>query len=154
MPVYNDSPEIGTVAAKLIASHHPDLASINIGYLFRDQAPMARGRITPSMCVKVDDRNHVFTGKDVLIEIGRDVWDRMDDELREVLVDHELHHIGVDLDDKGATVLTNSGRPKIYLKPHDFAEFGVVMDRYGATHERYRRMVRSLENVEGSGKQT
>lgn len=153
MPSYSDAPELSTLGDKLIKDHHPDLVSINVGYLFRDVASMSRGRITCGMALKVDDRNHVFSGKDVMIEIARDVWDRLDDELRDVLLDHELNHIGVELDEKGNTIMTNNGRPKVFIKPHDFEEFRAVMDRYGSVHERFRKALEGMESVANSGKQ-
>lgn len=129
----------------MVEKFHPDLRSINVGYLFRDAAPISRGRITLGITVKVDDRNYVYGGKDVLIEIGRDVWDQMDDELREVLIDHELSHIGVELDDQGNSVLTNNGRPKVFIKPHDIEEFQEILDRYGDVHKKYRKAVEAMQ---------
>ena len=145
MAAYQDSPELLAVGLKVVKEHHPDLASINIGYLFRDAAPISRGRITMGVCVKVDDRNYVYGGKDVIIEVGRDVWDVLDSELREVLIDHELNHVGVELDEKGNPVLTNNSRPKVFIKPHDIEEFGVIIDRYGDTHKRFRKAVEALQ---------
>lgn len=147
MASYQDSPELLAVGLKVVDKNHPDLKSINVGYLFRDAAPISRGRITLGMAVKVDDRNYVYGGKDVIIEIGRDVWDQMDDELREVLIDHELCHIGVDLDEKGNTVLTNNGRPKVFIKPHDIEEFQIILDRYGEVHRKYRKAVEAMQAV-------
>lgn len=145
MPSYSDSPELLAVGLEVVKKHHPDLASINVGYLFRDKAPVSRGRIVMGMCVKVDDRNHVYSGKDVIIEVGRDAWDQLDDELRVVLVDHELSHIGVDLDDKGNPILTDNGRPKVFIKPHDIEEFSTILDRYGDVHKRFRKAVEALQ---------
>lgn len=149
---YQDSPELLAVGQQLVAMHHPDLSSINVGYLFRDSAPVSRGRVTMGMTVKVDDRNHVYSGKDVLIEVGRDVWDQLDPELREVLIDHELSHIGVDLDEKGSTILTANGRPRVFIKPHDIEEFSIVLDRYGDTHKRFRKAVEGIQVAADSTK--
>lgn len=97
------------------------------------------------MTVKVDDRNHIYSGKDVIIEVARDIWDRLDDDLREVLVSHELCHIGVELDDKGATVLTPNGRPKVFLKHHDVEEFSAVIENFGDTYKEFRKVVEAME---------
>lgn len=144
MASYQDSSELLAAGMALIKKHHPDLASLNIGFLFRDAATISRGHITMGMAVKVDDRNHIFNGKDVIIEIARDVWDRLDDELKVVLMDHELSFIGVELDDKGSTVLTSNGRPKVFIKHPDVSEFSTVLDRYGDTHKRFRSAVEAM----------
>jgi len=152
MPAYQDSPELLAIGTRLVKDHFPNLLSINVGYLFRDQAPMSRGRLTLGMTVKVDDRNHVYSGKDVIIEIGRDAWDRLDDELRSILIDHELCHIGVDLDEKGNPELTNNGRPKVYIRPHDIEEFTEILDRYGEVHKRFRKAVEAMQSATESKK--
>lgn len=139
MPTYSDSKELAILAEKVVRKHHPALAAVNIGFLFRDKAPVSRTRVVLGMTIKVDDRNHVYSGKDAIVEIGADTWSQLDDELREILIDHELHHIGVELDEQGHTVLTDNGRPKIFMKPHDIEEFGVIIDRYGDTHKKFRQ---------------
>lgn len=144
MAAYQDSPELQSVGLALIQKNHPDLKSLNVGYLFRDAASVSRGHITMGMAIKVDDRNYVFGGKDVIVEIARDVWDRLDAELQTVLMDHELSHIGVELDEKGNTVLTNNGRPKIFIKHHDIEEFSTILDRYGDVHKRFRTAVEAM----------
>lgn len=154
MPAYNDSPELAAIGAKLIAANHQDLVGINIGYLFRDQAPVSRGSITVGMVVRVDDRNHVYSGKDVIIEIGADVWEKLDDECREVVMDHELCHIGVSLDDQGHTELTPTGRAKVHLKMHDVEEFQSVMDRAPEAVRRLRKTVEGLSSANTGASQS
>jgi len=144
MASYQDSPELLTVGMALIKKNHPDLASLNIGFLFRDAASISRGYVTMGMAVKVDDRNHVFNGKDVIVEIARDVWDRLDEELQTILMDHELSFVGVELDEKGNTQLTANGRPKVFIKHPDVSEFSTVLDRYGDTHKRFRLAVEAM----------
>jgi hypothetical protein len=60
----------------------------------------------------------------------------MPEDLREVLIDHELCHIGVELDEQGNPELTDQGRPKVFIKPHDIEDFQVIIDRHGETNRR------------------
>jgi hypothetical protein len=67
---------------------------------------------------------------------GRALPLRLRERLREVLIDHELCHIGVELDEQGNPELTDQGRPKVFIKPHDIEDFQVIIDRHGETNRR------------------
>ncbi|TFW16012.1 hypothetical protein E4L98_24990 [Duganella callida] len=51
------------------------------------------------------------------------------------LVEHELMHIGQELDEFGSPKFTKEGLPKLTLRAHDIEEFVGVVARYGATPE-------------------
>lgn len=131
MPGYSVTQEVEDIAKELIKLHHPNLEKVNIGFLFRDKAPVAFNRVTYGMTLRVDDRNHVYSGKDVIIEISKDTWGLLDDYLKKTLVDHELCHIRPIMNEQGTGIeLDQHGRPKVALKPHDFEDFHAVMDWY------------------------
>lgn len=156
MPAYEDSPDLQAVGLELIKKFHPDLKSINIGYLFRDKASYSHGRLTLGMAVRVDDRNYVYGGRDVMIEIGKDTWDQLSTDERQIVLDHELHHIQVELDEKGSTVLDKNGRPKVFLKRHDVEEFYSILERYGDKHKALTKtvegMIRAIEAAAAKSK--
>lgn len=105
---------------------------MNIGYLFRDKAAISGlGRVTYGMAVRVDDRNHIFGAKDVIIEVARDLWGLLNDELKEYLIHHELCHVTFTLNEQGTGIeITDAGRPVVGTLPHDFEDFEAVMDRF------------------------
>lgn len=47
------------------------------------------------------------------------------------LVEHELYHIGQELDEFGAPRFSKDGRPKLRMRGHDVEEFIGVVRRYG-----------------------
>jgi hypothetical protein len=51
------------------------------------------------------------------------------------LVEHELMHIGQELDEFGSPKFAKDGFPKLTLRSHDVEEFVGVVSRYGATAE-------------------
>lgn len=131
MPSYDVAEEVETIARALIKKHHPNLDKVMVGYLFRDKAPVGNGRVVYGMTVRVDDRNHVFNSKDVIIEISRDTWGLLSEEMKNYVVDHELSHIGLVMNKEGTSIeLTESGRPRVFVKPHDFEDFHAVQDWY------------------------
>jgi len=50
------------------------------------------------------------------------------------LVEHELYHIGQELDEFGSPAFTRDGMPKLMIKGHDVEEFVGVVRRYGIGH--------------------
>lgn len=149
--VYKVAKEVEEVALPLIKKYHPHLLQINIGYLFRSEAsvmndPMGGVKVVAGRAVKVDDRNYVFGSMDAMIEIAQDVWERLSPELRVVLVDHELCHIGVKLVGEKNAELTDQGRPRIGMIPHDMEEFECILERYGDTHRLFRKHFRDLND--------
>lgn len=144
MPHYVEAPEVENVAKAILAKglqQHAHKEKVNIGYLFRDKAPISKGRVTYGMTIKVDDRNHVFNGRDVIIEISQDTWERMTPELKEALVDHELCHVGFTLNEQGTGLdLAENGRPKVHVMPHDFEDFEGVLDRHPSARTAFRKL--------------
>jgi hypothetical protein len=49
------------------------------------------------------------------------------------LVEHELYHIGHQMDEFGAPAFTRDGLPKLSMRAHDVEEFVGVVRRYGAS---------------------
>jgi len=49
------------------------------------------------------------------------------------LVEHELYHIGHELNDIGMPAFTREGFPKLAMRGHDVEEFTGVVRRYGAS---------------------
>lgn len=50
------------------------------------------------------------------------------------LIEHELYHIGYELDQDGEMYISpNTGKPKLKMRSHDVEEFHGVVQRYGAS---------------------
>lgn len=116
-----------------------NLKMVKIGYMFREEAPISEGKVTVGMAIRVDDRNWAIHKTDALIEIARDVWEEASEQFRQALMDHELSHISVVMDEAATPVMDEStGRIRIRIKKHDIEEFADVLERHGAYHESLR----------------
>lgn len=106
------------MANDLIEQYHTILKHANIGILFKDEAPVSRGKTTLGKAIKVTDRMKVYTGLDFIIWLAWDEWQRLTDAQRLALIDHELCHCGM-------------GTAGWAIRPHDIEEFTEVIERHG-----------------------
>lgn len=67
------------------------------------------------------------------------------------LVDHELYHIGQELDDYGSPAFTKQGMPKLGMRGHDVEEFIGVVRRYGASPD-VQRLIDAAKGAPEAGK--
>jgi hypothetical protein len=120
MPEWNEaSSELVNMARELINEYHPTLKEARIGFLFRDEAPRSKGRVTMGKAQKVPLHLKPLMDYDFIIWIAEDIWDSLPEERRRALVDHQLSHCYLD-PIWGATI-----------RPHDVEEFVDVVDRHG-----------------------
>ena len=146
MPKYEKSTDLKNLAETLIEKHHPNLKEVKIAYEFRDEASVSNGKVVAGRTVRVDDRNYALHGHDVIIEIAKDVWDEATDKFRIAIMDHELSHVGVRLEEYGEPQRDlKTDRVKVYLKHHDIEEFADVLERYGAYHADLRAFLAAFE---------
>lgn len=136
--------DLENLGKKLIATipEHENLKLLKIGFLFREEAAVSDGRVTVGMAIRVDDRNWSIHKTDALIEIGKDVWEEASEEFKQALMDHELSHLKVVMDEDGTPVMDETtGRVKVMVKHHDIEEFAPVLQRHGAYHESLRKFL-------------
>lgn len=145
MPKYEESTNLKNLGNDLIRKHHQDLNILKIAYEFRDEAAVSNGKIIAGRCVRVDDRNYIIHGCDVIIEIAKDVWDEATDKYRTAIMDHELSHVGLRFEDGDVVRDVKSDRIKVFLKHHDIEEFADVLERYGSYHSALREFLKAFE---------
>lgn len=143
MPAYFPAPEVETIAKEIIQKHRPYLGHVKITYMFRPEGSVTDDKVIAGMCVRVDDRNRSVHDYDFIIEIAKDVWDEAPtEEFKTALVDHELGHAGIRMDEEGDVRYDEkTNRPKTYIKKHDIEEFEDVLDRHGAYHKALRNFL-------------
>jgi hypothetical protein len=140
--MYRSAPEVEKIAERLIATveRHELLGDVRVDYVFIDQAPVSRGRLILGRARKVtglsaylangrptsDPNLDGFTVREPLfvIEISFDTWRTLTTAQKEALVDHELCHCRVGIDEK-----TNGW--KLSTVGHDVEEFACVVERHG-----------------------
>lgn len=111
------------LADQVLKRYHEHLEDMNVGILFRDEAPVSDGHTTLGMAKKVTDEMRA-AGLDFhfVIWFAEDTWWDLTDAQRLALVDHELMH---------CTVAVKDGQLKPKIRKHDFEEFNEIIERHG-----------------------
>ena len=122
--------EVLEIAEDIIDKYHPELKWINIGFVFRSEAPNSNGKRTLGKAKKVTDKDRVFTKTPnevgaleplhFIIWVAHDWWAYADTMQRRALIDHELCHCKYDIDEGKASI-----------RPHDIEESNCIIERYG-----------------------
>lgn len=120
------SEEIADIANRVM-NERSDLrwildAGISIGFLESDRNKKKNGKLCLAECIKVRDLYKVYIPHDFLIVVYCPNVSGMSDEQMEILLYHELLHVG--MDDTGEEV-------RYIVNPHDVEDFRAVIDRYG-----------------------
>jgi len=145
MPRYEESGNLKTLANVLVGKHHPALKSLKIAYEFREEAAVSNGKVIAGKCIRVDDRNWILHGYDIIIEIARDVWDEATSQFQIAVLDHELTHIGVRIEETGEEQRDpKTDRIKTFIRLHDIEEFSSVLERYGEYHADLRAFLEAF----------
>lgn len=146
MTAYVQDQELANLAATIIKAHRPILAMLKIAYLFREEATVTPdGKVVAGMAIRVDDRAWTLHRHDAMIEIARDVWLDATDEFKQALMDHELGHISIGMDEGRQPIIDEkTGRLKVRMKGHDLEEFDEVLERHGAYHKSLRNFLEAF----------
>lgn len=146
------APEVGKVAELLIPEFHPHLVdNIRIDYVFSDKTTKkgtkevwgTMRKISALNAYLASDENskeHGVTDSFFVMVISEPVWNNLDDSQRKALVDHELCHAKVDIDD--------DGNYKLKIVPHDMEEFQEIVKRHGLWAEDVRAFAAAATDAE------
>lgn len=137
MTEFTPAPEVADLVNQLIGEidEHHDLALVRIECVWRDKAAKSKGRVTLATARKISglpaflsnwacglpliEMNDPF----FVIEVAADTWEHLNDKQRKALVDHELMHCKVALDENDQLV--------VGMRGHDVEEFAAIVDRHG-----------------------
>jgi len=83
---------------------------------------------------KLGIKDRVMGRGDAEVAIDADWWEEATPLKRRALLDHELHHIEVKLDEAGVVIRDDLKRPKLKLRKHDVEVgwFALVAGRHGS----------------------
>ncbi len=120
------SEEYSGIAEKVI-DEHEDLhwirnLKVRIGYLASDREKKKDGGLVLGECIKVKPLYRPYVPHDFLIVIYETNTAGLTENQMEILMYHELLHIGID--EAGEELKYN-------INPHDVEDFRTVIDRYG-----------------------
>lgn len=134
-------PEVDDLLARVLASAHRDLenAGVTVASLFAEADEEGKPALkhhgyAAAAVIKIVPLDQRVAGQaDALLKIDRHVWDGLDTKERVALLDHEIFHIQLVLDDQGKPKRDDAGRPKLKMRPHDFelGGFYEIIERHG-----------------------
>jgi hypothetical protein len=136
---WTDAPVVEMMARQLIGKHHGHLAEARIKYLFRLGKWSSQDKTTWAKAYKVSERDNFLTGYDFYIVVNKDVWNELDRDTREALIDHELSHCGQKED--GGWCMWG----------HDVEDFAAIVRRHGLWNESVRKYLQAAERREKDG---
>jgi hypothetical protein len=135
---YNEAPAIHGLAMDVMRQYHPKLADAGVtahvllasnededGF---NQPALKRGGYPIAAKVQITSLVDRARGiADVKLVVDEYAWDQLPDASRLALLDHELEHVLLAIDNKtGLLKRDDLGRPKLKIQPHDF-EVGVFV---------------------------
>lgn len=157
MATYRKSdPEVSALVADVMQSTYPELAEHGVTVEVMDalakrnaetgepDGPAITHQGWPAMAVvKVNSQRDRAAGLcDARITVDGDEWPRWTDAVRRAVIDHELQHLELRVDEDGAVLLDDCNRPRLRLRPHDFqlGGFSAIVSRHGENAPEFRSL--------------
>lgn len=120
------------IMERLRAAHHGNLEGAKIGIAWRlGWRADGDGHLKLGQCKKRSDLDRELDGFDFMILLNNEAWAGLTTKQREALVDHELCHAQIVLDDDGQPKKDDRGRFVCRIRKHDTEEFRIVVERHG-----------------------
>lgn len=113
--------EIGQRLIKEL-SEFEDIKDVTIAYLSSEQEKKRNGKTVYGQCVKVANNYKWCCPYDFMVIIYDQNIAGFTDKQLEILIRHELHHIGVKQTNKGESY---------YIVPHDVEDFYEILNEHG-----------------------
>lgn len=128
--VYDDAESVKLIADKLIATYHPELATSEIRYIFKEKAGKKGGKPVLGTVKKLSEQmKFLIEGHpDFLMEIPLEAWNELDATKRTALVDHLLERCTGEEDEQTSEMKWATREPDVH-------EFGSILRRHGAWTE-------------------
>lgn len=127
--VWSDAESVQALAEGLIGSHHPELATAKMRYIFKEKASAKGGKKIYGSVKKVSEEGKFLTegNPDFIMTIALETWVELDSSKRSALVDHLLERCTGEADDQGEMKWTT--------RDPDVHEFASILSRHGAWTE-------------------
>lgn len=122
---------IDTAVGALVAKHHDHLEDAEIAVIFCEELPARNGRRILGTAHVMSEKERLLTAVDLLICLDKRAWKVMGGDTRRAVLDHELCHFGMRVDEDGTPERDDKGRTMYRLNAHDVEEFLRVIKRHG-----------------------
>lgn len=148
---YERAPEVAKIAKGVIKDHHRHLTEVRIEYVFRDKHQTSNGKEVWAKTRKVAGLHAYLSAESVqvdaepgepffVIELAKDIWQILNKDQREALVDHELSKCSAEFNDDGDVALK--------VKSHDLEEFRGVVERRGLWRPDVTEFLRAAKSAD------
>lgn len=117
LEVADDVREIGQ---KVITQENLKFMNARIGYV---KVWPHVSKTVLARCIKTNKELRFFSSHDYIVEVSADVWSKLTEELKYILVYHELLHIDI--------TSGKSGEEKYNLRDHTVKDFHSIIRKYG-----------------------
>lgn len=118
----------------LVAAHHEELRDARIALAWNTSwKPDVDGRLVLGKCKRASDLDRELAAFDFVILLLHGFWTHQGVTTlqRTALLDHELSHATLKLDERGEPVVDERGRNVYRTRKHDIEEFAAIVERYG-----------------------
>lgn len=144
---YRVAQQVADIGSKLVAEHHPHLNGVRVEFVFMDKTPKTKGKDTWGRAKKISGLNAFLSNSDdhesygaaedyFVVEVSEEVWQRLDAKSRKALVDHELSHCEIVMDEE-------TGASGLSIVGHDVTEFDAILRRHGLWNESVEGFVKA-----------
>jgi hypothetical protein len=125
---YETAEAVESIAASLIPTEHPELATARFIYVFAEKSSNKGGREVWGKVRKLSGVLQWLLEKDFLIEVALDKWNEFTELQRRAGVDHLLERCTGEEDEKTGEMVWKCRDPEVQ-------EFSSILNRYGVWHE-------------------
>jgi hypothetical protein len=138
---------------ELVGAYHTELRNARIALAWNlAWQPDVDGRMKLGMCRKASDLDREIGGCepfDFVIILRREFWQdtHVTDRQRRALLDHELCHATIKLDEHGEPAVDERGRLVYRTRKHDLEEFVEIGERYGCWKKDITEFARAVERA-------
>lgn len=110
----------------------------------------ADGRVTLGKCRRATALDRELSQWDFVILLNKDFWThpKVTALQRRALLDHELCHAAIKLDENGEPQLDDRDRVVYRTRKHDIEEFASIADRYGCYKKDLEAFAQALNRAE------
>lgn len=137
---YTGDTSLDILADKIIEEKQLGLSTIPVNIEFVLVYPFIN-KTTAGKCSKTSNVTRYLTDTHFVIEFSGDLWDKIDDETKAVLMYHELLHVGVETDKQGEWVYK--------IVRHNIEDFIQIVKVHGVEWlENFRTIVASVYDLE------
>ena len=116
-----ESPEMETIAKKVIEQYKLEFGPAEIGY-FLVYPHISKQRA--AKCMKATREVKYYSGNDYLVEVSGELWDMLDSKTKEMMIYHELLHVD-------PTFKSKTQEWKMNIRKPDFSDFYSINDKFG-----------------------